>query len=106
MANTGYIRQFIQDRLDDLMKPSLVCFYEHGLRGDKELSRTLQAAGHDTSELDAAVKEMHESTVLLKAERIKALRRFEEQGILYAVVPLEQASADSAAAGEARCERR
>jgi hypothetical protein len=102
---TGSIQLFIQDRLDELTKPcsnpSIVCFYEHGLRGDKELSRTLQAAGHDTSELDAAVKEMHESAVLLKAERIKALRRFEEQGILFAVVPLEQ-QASVAAAGVAR----
>ncbi len=99
----GCIQLFIQDRLDELMKPSSVCFYEHALGGDKEVSRTLQAAGHDTSELDTAVKAMHESTVLLKAERIKALRRFREQGILFAVVPLEQqVSADSAAAGVAR----
>jgi Spy/CpxP family protein refolding chaperone len=103
MANTGYIRQFIQDRIDDLMKPSVVCFYEHALHGDKELSRTLQAAGHDTSELDAAMKEMLESSVKVRAERVKALERFKEQGILFAVVPLEQqASADSAAAGVAR----
>ena len=102
MANTGYICQFIQDRLDDLMKPSLVCFYEHGLGLDKELNRTLQAAGHDTSELQAAMKIMHESTVKLRGERVKALERFKEQGILFTVVPLEQASADSAAAGVAR----
>jgi hypothetical protein len=67
MANTEYIHQFIQEKLNDLTGPSLVCFYEHGLGLDDELKRTIQVAGHDTSELEEAIKEIRESIVKLKA---------------------------------------
>ncbi len=94
MANTAYIRQFIRDRLGALMEPSPVCFYEHELREDEELDHTLQAAGHDTRALQAAMMEMRERAERLRTARDEALERFEEHGLLFSVVPLEKRPAE------------
>jgi hypothetical protein len=53
---------------------------------------TLEAlAGHDTSELHAAIKETLESIVKLKAAHDKAVERFKDQGVLFKVVPVDKA---------------
>ena len=62
----------------------------HGIQEYHELNLTLQAAGHDTSELHAAIKETLESVVKLKAARDKAVERFKQQGVLFTVVPVEK----------------
>jgi hypothetical protein len=88
MSSTRYIHPFIQERLNELTKPSLVCFYEHSIAMENEINRTLQAAGHDTTELHAAITETLESIVKLKAARGQAIERFKEQGVLFTVVPV------------------
>ena len=55
---------------------------------ENEINRTLQAAGHDTTELHAAITETLESIVKLKAARGQAIERFKEQGVLFTVVPV------------------
>ncbi len=86
MASTGYIHPFIQERLNELSKPSVVCLFTHGVGLYDEINRTLQAAGHDTTELHAAITETLESIVKLRAARDKAVERFKQQGILFTVV--------------------
>lgn len=88
MSSTGYIHPFIQGRLNELTKPSLVCFYEHSIAMENEINRTLQAAGHDTTELHAAITETLVRIVKLKAARHQAIERFKEQGVLFTVVPV------------------
>lgn len=51
---------------------------------------TLQAAGHDMSELHEASKETFQSIEKLKAVRDKAVVRFKQQGVLITVVPRER----------------
>jgi hypothetical protein len=88
MSSTEYIVPFIQERLNELTKPPPVCFYEHSIGVDNELKLTLQAAGHDTTELHAAITETLESIDKLKAARDKAIKLFKQQGILFTVVPV------------------
>lgn len=84
------IKTFIQDQMKEIRKPSLTCFLDHGLNEYHQLSVLLQAAGHDTCELDIAMNETFESTLKLKAAREKAEKMFEEKGILFTVVPFEK----------------
>jgi hypothetical protein len=90
MASTGThdITQLVSARVDTLTRGSSFCHIGHGIEGYHELNLTLQAAGHDTSELHAAIKETLESMVKLKAVRDKAVERFKEQGVLFKVVPI------------------
>lgn len=55
---------------------------------ENEINRTLQAAGHDTTELHAAITETLVRIVKLKAARHQAIERFKEQGVLFTVVPV------------------
>lgn len=90
MASTGLhdITQFIRARVDALIRTGCYCPFIHGIDGFHELKLTLQAAGHDTSELYEAITETLESIVKLKAARDKAVDRFKEQGVLFKVVPI------------------
>ena len=90
MASTGEhdITQLVSARVDKLSRPSCCCLLTAGIEEYHELNLTLQAAGHDTSELHAAIKETLESMVKLKAVRDKAVERFKEQGVLIKVVPI------------------
>ncbi len=92
MALTGEhdITQFIHARVDTLTRGSVFCSFVHGIEGYHELNLTLQAAGHDTSELHAAIKETLESVVKLKAVRDKAVQRFKQQGVLFNLVPVDK----------------
>ncbi len=93
MAWTGghTITQYVNTRVDELTKPSCCCLLTAGLERYYELTMTLEAlAGHDTSELHAAVKETLESIVKLKAAHDKAVERFKEQGVLFTVVPVDK----------------
>ena len=92
MASTRehVLTQFIQARVDALTRGSCYCPFSAGLQGFDELKMTLQAAGHDMSELHEAIKETLESTVKLKAVRDKAVERFKEQGVLFTVVPVDK----------------
>ena len=74
MASTGEhdITQLVHARVDTLTRGSIFCAFVHGIEGYHELNLTLQAAGYDTSELHAAIKETLESVVKLKAVRDKA----------------------------------
>ena len=90
MASTGYIHQFIHERLYELSKPSVVCLFNHSTQLYYDIQLTLKAAGHDTSELDAAIKETLKSIVKLKAVRDKAVERFKQQGVLFTVVPVDK----------------
>ena len=92
MASTGEhdITQLIRARVDKLSRPSCCCLLTVGIEEYHELNLALMAAGHDTSELHAAIKEMLESMVKLKAVRDKAVERFKQQGVLFKVVPVEE----------------
>ena len=91
MASTGehHITQLVSARVDALTRGSIYCAFGHGIEGYHELNLTLQAAGHDTSELHAAIQETLESVVKLKAVRDKAVQRFKQQGVLFKVVPVD-----------------
>jgi len=82
------ITQFIHARVDTLTRT--YCLFCHGIQEYHELNLTLQAAGHDTSELHAAIKETLESVVKLKAARDKAVERFKQQGVLFTIVPVDK----------------
>jgi hypothetical protein len=88
MASTGEhdITQFIRARVDVLT--TKYCVFNHSIEGYDELKLTLQAAGHDTSELRAAIKETLESIMKLKAVRDKAVEKFKQEGVLFKVVPI------------------
>jgi hypothetical protein len=92
MASTGehHITQFMHARVDALTRVSCYCPFGAGIQGYDKLKLTLQAAGHDTSELHEAIKETLESMVKLKAARDKAVERFKEQGVLLKVVPVDK----------------
>ena len=92
MASTGGhdITQLVRARVDALTRQGIYCAFGHGIEGYHELNLTLMAAGHDTSELHAAIKETLESMVKLKAVRDKAVERFREQGVLFTVVPVDK----------------
>jgi hypothetical protein len=92
MASTKerHITQFINARVDTLTRASCYCPFYSGVQGYHELELTLQAAGHDMSELHAAIKETLESVVKLKAVRDKAVERFNQQGFLFTVVPVDK----------------
>ena len=92
MASAGedVLTQFVQARVDALTRGSCYCPFSAGLQVFDELKMTLQAAGHDTSDLHAAIKETLESMVKLKAVRDKAVVRFKQQGVLFTVVPVEK----------------
>jgi hypothetical protein len=78
----------IHARVDALTRGSCYCPFYTGIQGYHELELTLQAAGHDTSELHEAVKEKIESIEKLKAVRDKAAERFKQQGVLFKVVSI------------------
>ncbi len=82
--------QLVRARVDALTRGGIYCAFGHGIEGYHELNLTLQAVGHDTSELHAAIKETLESMVKLnlKAVRDKAVERFKQQGVLFTVVPV------------------
>ncbi len=89
MASTGThdITQLVRARVDALTRGGIYCAFGHSIEDNHELNLTLQAAGHDTSELDEAIKEALESIVKLKSARDKAVERFKQQGVLFKVVP-------------------
>ena len=91
MASTGehLITQFIHARVDALTRGSCYCQFYSGVQAYHELELTLQAAGHDMSELHEAIKETLESIVKLKAARDNAVERFKQQGVLFKVVPVD-----------------
>jgi hypothetical protein len=80
--------------MDHLGKGSCCCLFTAGLEAYHELNLTLQTlTEHDTTELHttellAAITETLESIVKLRAARDKAIKRFEEQGNLFTVVPV------------------
>lgn len=80
---------FIQDEMNEMTKPSSICFFEHALTQYHKLNVLLQACGHDTCELKKAMIETQESIEKLKAVRVKAEEEFKEKGILFTVVPFE-----------------
>jgi hypothetical protein len=90
LAIERHITQFIHARVAKLSRPSLCCLVTADIEEYHELNLTLQSAGHDTSELHAAIKETLESVVKLKAVRDKAVERFNQQGILFTIVPGEK----------------
>ena len=92
MASAGedVLTQFVQARVDALTRGSCYCPIYSGIQGYHELELTLQAAGHDMSELHDAIKESLESIEKLKAVRDKAVVRFKQQGVLFTVVPVEK----------------
>ena len=92
MASTGEhdITQLVCARVDALTTINYGPYFQAGIEGYHELNLTLHAAGHDTSELHAAIKETLESVVKLKAVRDKAVERFKQQGVLFKVVPVDR----------------
>ena len=93
MASTGAhdITQWVRARVDKLSRPSCRCLITAGIEEYHELNLILKAAGHDPTELHAAMKETLESTVKLKAVRDKAVERFKQQGVIIKVVPVDSA---------------
>lgn len=89
-AGEGPIILLIHARVDALTRGSCYCPFYSGIQGYQELELTLQAAGHDMSELHDAIKESLESIEKLKAVRDKAVVRFKQQGVLFTVVPVEK----------------
>lgn len=87
MAN---ITQFVKDRVNHLTRESCYCLFSAGMQDYHELNTTLAAAGHDTSELQAAIKETLDSIAKLKAVRNVAVMRFREKGVLITVVPVDK----------------
>ena len=90
LAIERHITQFIHARVDTLTRASCYCPFYSGMQGYHELELTLQAAGHDTSELHAAIKETLESMVKLKEVRDKAVDGFNQEGVLFTIVPGEK----------------
>ncbi len=88
--STKFIEEFIHDTINTLSKTSVVCFFAHALGEYVQLCTTLKAAGHDTSELNAAMLETEASIVKLKAVRKAAVEKFKQSGVLFTVVPLEK----------------
>jgi hypothetical protein len=56
----------------------------------RDLELTLQAAGHDTSELHDTIKGTLDSIEKLKAAHDKAADRFKQQGVLFKFVPVDK----------------
>ena len=84
------ITQYIQARVDAITRQGTACYFGAAVNEYHELNLALQAAGHDTSELHAAVLETRECIVKLRAVRDQAVKRFKEKGALFTVVPLEK----------------
>lgn len=87
MAN---MTQYVEDRVNKLTRESCCCLFWAGMQDYHELNTTLVAAGHDTSEFHAAIKETLDSIVKLKAIREEAVKRFREKGVLITVVPVDK----------------
>ena len=87
MAN---MTQYVEDRVNKLTRESSYCLFWAAMQDSQELNTTLEAAGHDTSEFHAAIKETLEYIVKLKAIREEAVKRFREKGFLITVVPVDK----------------
>ena len=97
------LTEYVNARVDHLGKASCCCLFTAGLEAYHELNLTLQAlTEHDTTELQAAIKDVLESSVRLKDARDKAVQRFREDGLIITsraqtpVVAQEEHTSDSA----------
>lgn len=87
-AGEGSIILFIHARVDALTRGSCYCPFSAGLQVFDELKMTLQAAGHDMSELHEASKETFQSIEKLKAVLDKAVSKSKQEGVLFKIVPI------------------
>jgi hypothetical protein len=77
------LTQYVNARMDHLTKASCCCLFTAALDGYHELNLTLQTlTEHDTSELQAAIKDTLESYVRLKDARDKAVQRFRQDSLI------------------------
>jgi hypothetical protein len=77
------LTEYVNARVDHLGKASCCCLFTAGLEAYHELNLTLQAlTEHDTTELQAAIKDVLEASVRLKDARDKAVQRFREDGLI------------------------
>lgn len=86
---TEKLKELIDDKLHALVNSRPYCPLSFAINDYHEINVTLQTAGHNTSELHAAIKETLESFVKLKAARDKAMDKFVQQGVLFTVVPID-----------------
>jgi hypothetical protein len=97
------LTEYVNARVDRLTTASCNCLFTTALEAYHELNLTLQTlTEHDTTELQAAIKDMLESSVRLKDARDKAVQRFRQDGLIVIiraqtpVVAQEQHASDSA----------
>ena len=77
------LTEYVNARVDHLGKASCCCLFTAGLEAYHELNLTLQAlTEHDTTKLQAAIKDMLEAYVRLKDARDKAVLQFRLDGLI------------------------
>lgn len=77
------LTEYVNARVDHLGKASCCCLFTAGLEAYHELNLTLQAlTEHDTTKLQAAIKDLLGASVRLKDARDKAVLQFRQDGLI------------------------
>ena len=77
------LTEYVNARVDHAGSTSCICLFTTALDGYHELNLTLQSlTEHDTSELQAAIKDTLGSYERLKDARDKAVQRFRQDGLI------------------------
>ena len=79
----------------EAMHISSYCKLTHAVNDCKEISILLQAAGHNTADLDKAIKETNDSIDKLKTANKAAVCKFQTEGIHIKTEDKEQYSIES-----------
>lgn len=74
-----YLNDHAQSLTNDMCSGSYV--FKHALTGHVQLSKLLKAAGHDTAELDSALKSVEDNVQLLHRATQQAKARFSTEGV-------------------------
>ena len=61
------------------------CRLEYALNDYRETASLIGSCGHDTSDLVLAIAEVENALVVLRAERVKAVVKFKEDGVCFIV---------------------
>ena len=77
------LTEYVNARVAFLGLSSCKCLFTSALEAYHELNLTLQAlTEHDTTELQAAIKDLLEASVRLKDARDKAVLQFRQDGLI------------------------
>ena len=84
--NIPALTAYLTEQLDTLSKEgSAYCTFSYGIKTYQETSCILQACGHVTKELDAAITAVQVAAKTLKEARDSMLDKFNREGVREAV---------------------